>query len=1445
MAVDQTVLFTILPRGVTVPGDEMPVSVLVSPRLRGADRLGAFPDWLIWTRRLKDNGLTLTVRCGGAEREAAIATGVLEPDLWEALFDEETFVRSHTAETYEDHGILSFSVRETLSAVKQAWQEAGVTLALPEDPDDPKQREGSLNRRRLRDITDGFDIHWDGNLAPRWRIVNRARNRSTDPAAFVAAEPVLDGEGLIVGARDPNRVRAAARDFSVFHHMPTPDRNEHPLPKDPGKDLDFHQVVSALGSYPDLLRRLGLVFDITLPRAFVAETPLNKPGTLSVSETSFGWQTPADTPERPTAYLHTLLGQARLFAAAPRSITDPSAPTSVLGLLALDAKRFGVAQVDVDGAMHKAIMLADSIHDAEGNLVPGQGPELAPHPEVFDPGATLPALRSGGFSLYADRRGAALFDSLSRSRANNAAVHGGPAAPPFTAEDLVRGYRVDVWDAATGHWRSLHRRKGDYTLDAIAFHTDDEEGFVQMAATQPAPGAEPADKDLYLHECFARWAGWSLSAPSPGRALSRYADPDKAIPQDGDPDYETDEPAPAFPMKVRYRAVPGTLPSLRFGRRYRFRARAVDLAGNSLALDDPFAETLARAWALPQDPEGFAYLRYEPVPAPLFAIRDPRAVTDPGSALDRIVIRTWNDAPEKDADPAKTDAADRHLLPPRTSVEMGERHGIFDKGGKLDGAPAVWKIIGDRDKGELPDQEIEVAGKTDHYPVVPEEIVDPLPYLPDPFSRGVAIRDLPGAPAPSVGRVPDGGSAGSPVDYMPLDDANPRPGSATLIPFGEPAKWQKRTGIRLALREPAAEAADPRPVWHPDERLLTVFLPKGSMCVVPVSSFLELEDLKQMGVWQWIREYAERLAVASPAPDPLRPGEDVDRVAHVLQRVVEGGHWMLTPPHLLTLVHAVQQPLGVPTFAALAVDHEEPGYGPLLEAAPITGRPDPVEMAGLTAARALGAMDAYLLGALKVHAESTQKVSLKAEWLDPVDDPAQPAPATEHHAAPVDEIPLSGTREGYLLADPATGRAGGYYDPEHSQIAFVRAGDFTGPAAAPAMSFYQTAAPRHQIGDGKRHRIAYTAVAASRFQEYFPRDGGLDFTRTSEPVTVDVPASARPLAPDAAFAVPTFGWQRQTETNIHRSVRFGGGLRIYLRRPWFSSGEGELLGVALWNNAYGTLDDTQRVRFKPYITQWGMDPLWDSGALGGWPSTWHFPNAAATDHAVTLEEGVSGPDGAPGRVDVAGFPVAFDPARGLWYADVTLNVPAENYMPFVRLALVRYQPHALADAKISRVSLGDFAQITPTRAALVTTDPHHARTVRVVVSGVAPRGPRATVSAAPPPADANPRATQVRVHVEERDPAIASDLGWNPAPAGTATVQAQFDAPSPADGDIALWAGVVTFAAIPEPGKYRLVIEEREFISAHYTESEDGAAVAPSRLVYAEIVPLNADLVQE
>ena len=139
--------------------------------------------------------------------------------------------------------------------------------------------------------------------------------------------------------------------------------------------------------------------------------------------------------------------------------------------------------------------------------------------------------------------------------------------------------------------------------------------------------------------------------PLPGKAPEPHGDPDKAMPPDGRtiPIIDPDEPdGHAVQDGAAIQSIPRFTAAFALWRAYRIRARVVDLAGNSLALDEPSRRALSLLMALPRDPEGFAYLRYEPVISPLVIMRDQRALTRPGSAIDRLVMRTFNTDPSLD-----------------------------------------------------------------------------------------------------------------------------------------------------------------------------------------------------------------------------------------------------------------------------------------------------------------------------------------------------------------------------------------------------------------------------------------------------------------------------------------------------------------------------------------------------------------------------------------------------------------------------------------------------------------------------------------------------------------------------------------------------------------------------------------------------------------------------
>src|SRR5205807_1104096 len=139
--------------------------------------------------------------------------------------------------------------------------------------------------------------------------------------------------------------------------------------------------------------------------------------------------------------------------------------------------------------------------------------------------------------------------------------------------DVTRGFRIDVWTSLSGHWHSLCLRDGTYRFHKDSFQrTLSDEGFVTVATSQSADGTST---DLRLPESLFRWAGWSLSAPRPGKTIGADS---TAQPQEN--------PATtAIPLQTFFTAKKASLPRLRFGALYQFRARAVDLAGNSFAAD--------------------------------------------------------------------------------------------------------------------------------------------------------------------------------------------------------------------------------------------------------------------------------------------------------------------------------------------------------------------------------------------------------------------------------------------------------------------------------------------------------------------------------------------------------------------------------------------------------------------------------------------------------------------------------------------------------------------------------------------------------------------------------------------------------------------------------------------------------------------------------------------
>lgn len=1288
----QTIIWTALPHssdGPVAEGTVLQLSVHVSPRLWSDDPsvtllpLSQYPDFLDWPAAL--GAATFTVEFQGGPSVAAVPVNVsLRSDLWQGLFKNGTDVRPYVFQDYRAVPVQSFSALALHEAIKGIYQRAAIDPAYGAGRDLPAN-EVLITAADIRDIaraarpeepfvptdTDRGPVQLDapGQEEPGedgkpdgcWGCMGcllwplrLLRQLLAWLGLLPTSASVSQNNSPAAAPQNAPADAAVASQPVVYYTPPPPSANiifnqlnnylqpynlqSAPLPDDQAMEnkFDFHEMIANLGDYPLLLRHFGLVVDLqlTLPATL---PPLNStvrvvPSlTLQMATTHYSPRT------------HYELDDGR-FQAQPR----PTSPEIANGLLRLhDSSQFAVTQVDLVGSAVK-------LQNTATNLVALH--DLGTRPANSPDETGLPALQTAGIAIIRPEKSQELkakFDkayalnaalvAIDQSPVNTANVPGPPPTPTdeLYAEDLVRGYRIDVFDDQSNQWHSLCQRLGIYHFAEVPGGPEtltdlEDEGFVQMGATEPIPGT--ATRALRVHESLFSWDGWSLCAPRPGLTIL--------------PDHTTGEAentaVTAFKMETSFRAKPGTLPRLRYGYQYQLRARVVDLAGNSVFIpDDPaFSQDVAEKTPLVR------YRRFEPVsPPPLMLRSEPVE----GESLERLVVRSQVTDPPGSI---QAQATERHLVPPKTAQRIAELHGHFDGTPAMPGDQAAYDLAS-REAGSMTHRLDLTTGDLELLPGV-QEVATPaqtiwlqtnaqfeLAYLPDPFARGVLLLGLPGMAAPD-------------------EIIDPAIQIVNKIPFS--VDWPNPQAVRLRLTGLEAGAVPAQPQWDATNRVLAVQLPQGETAEVRISSYFDAADLDNTGIWEWIE-------AANPGDLPaLRDQYEAGRT------------WLHLPFRTLVLVHAVQQPLAIPEIDTL----DNP------------------------AAKTLGDTAVSLHGSVTIDAKSTGKVDLWAKWDDPVDDLGQPIFHSQSQEMHVAEV----------IA----------HDPANDSLAI--------------------AAIRHSLGDTKYHHVTYWPVATTRFREYFPAAVTANPENLIRPLpaesplftTIHIPNSSRPAAPAPLYLLPTFRWDEQEVANIVTKERRGNGLRVYLERPWFSSGANERLGVVI-RPPHVDFDSEAGQALRPYTSKWGMDPLWQAAATE--PLTLASLTGDSRRETGTnlilaeLEETAL-------RVHVAGYEPGYDTDRQLWYANIEME-PGQAYFPFVRLALARFHPISVAGAELSPVVLADFMQVVPHRRVIYDLNgvPFHALTMRV-------EGPSARSGQLP---------TTMLVHLEERDDRVADErdpLGWRP-----------------------------------------------------------------------------------
>jgi hypothetical protein len=1320
----QRLIWTALPNGFSADGLRLRLSVHVSPRLATDEALvlSTFPDFVNWPA----TAISFKVHVGPQALDATVVSPARRTDLWQALFPTNTPVRSYVFPSYSGRRVKSYPAANVRAYLRDFYLWAlqnhpadfpSLTdlVGRPDLPGGPPPLPGRLDAIRfgLRPGPGGTTI-------------------DTEQAVEDQIEAALTAQkALPAGLPSPSTDLVQVKRF----HRRDPVTSAPPPPVVP--DVDFHQMVSLLGDHPQLQRLLGLVFDLEVPwPSGVPQSPL--------------WVKPTWVPD---FFTHPVAGRTNVnvmpltvTTAAFRAASRPTDSDQTGGFLRMeDPTKFSVVELDIDTPslqlLDQARSLDRIVYGIDGH---GRGSPRTP----FTPDtSSAPALRTGGLTIARTGRAASVVSSATLADANNAKV---AATPPLSmnlyAEDLTRGWRLDAWDSARNRWFQLCARTsgptGGYRIGTVPIVVPvpaGDEGWVQLGLSS---GQIASSTDLSAPEPTSRWQGWSLVAPRPGKSLG--TEPTAPLkPQTANP------AATFFKLETSYAAAPGTLPMLRFGRRYRFRARAVDLAGNSVAFD--LAATLA---SFTHATPAVTYGRFEPVPTPTLLMRSPVTESESGET---IVIRSNYDVLD-----SAVVGSERHVVPPMMSQLMAEEHGRWDNLAGTAPDPTKYAAIAARDNKPL--TSLTTDPNNGGQPYFDTDTLA-IPYLPDLLARGVALTGLPGGP----------------------------PSGPLKVAHYDGVVWPGAKSFRIKAIGGVAGIGPGDLPSTGNGRQLTVRLPKATVASVRMAAYVDAAFLNSLGLWNW----AAKAGLATSALQTL---------------TTNGGNWLITPYRTITFVHAVRQPLTPPQFGPLS--------------------------AGRTV---LGQTTADLTGSIAVNRASSGKLDLAASWSEPLDDPKLGPPTTRQVDSrsgeiqldpndPVgDSVPLGATGVTFAhefgdtrhrLVDfraVATSRFVEYFR-QHATLVLTGVAPTTVDAlglvsgtdevrSADGTTRYDrhvdytvdlvagtlTRVASGAIPSGATVKVVYVSnpVVRSSLEQIVP-----PATATGYPVSV--PSSAPPLALDLRRVVPSVSWSRgTTATGAQQTQRVGGGLRVFVGRPWFSSGEGELLGVMVPNFAL-----SPSVPVPSELTARGEDPLFADIS-----SPPHSAALTAADFplAQTIDGSVAG-----GLFTVVGHPVVFDAERDLWYADIAVR-EANLYAPFVRLGLVRYQPDAIPGAEVSAVVTADPIQLVPTRTTTWKAVYLHPRQFNLTVSGPGP----ISIQAQP-----------IEVTCEQRDSSLADEVGWKAV--GTPTLLTT----TTWNGGITTWSGVVTLPTAAT-GTLRLVVREYELYPV-----DPGAGTTGRRTVYLDTLPL-------
>jgi hypothetical protein len=928
------VILTALPHGI-VPNQRGPhggpllqLSVLVAPRLAAGTKTLASTPFAAWPTTL--SRMTFSVSAGSSGQLLLPAT--LTPALnaqaltsmltvWSKIFGTAA-ADAYASKKYESSATSSFSASTIAETITQIY-----TRDIYDPATTGNVGVGPTGRMRVTK---------NSALAAHLASLALAVDGADDLASSLrtpqpsGSDPKPNLSGDLKGVQGVSDKDAELQRAAVFFDYKQCRTGKSNPKKGATPSAGFHQIVGQLADHPQVLRQLGLIFDLQ----FEGDTSWPDNFDVQVVPTLGAGVTGLDVRGPWTkCYFSATEFRAYSLSADPKiDSTDSTGDQPTLltadGLLPTDPAHFRLDNVDVDHAAIQFVSSVASMADEIGRSDDNVGVELA-----------LPALRTAGFALHHNDRERHVGEKFVANYTYNRRFATNESVVKLYAEDLVRGYRVDVSSqpkgAKTGgDWKSLCKRTTTFGIDGVT--ADGDEGYVKAAAMSTDDSG--ATVPLYtLHESLFHWYGWSLVGSKPGKAV-HAADVNGQL-TTTPADNQSSGALLNTPLSISVTPVTGW-PKLRFGSSYALRVRAVDLVGSDMGQNlptTPAADVLRTP-----------YTRYEPVVSPTLVLR--RAVTE-GESVEHMVIRsdpygpapidaaTWaaaNTVPKMGMNPYFA-TCERHVAPPKVAFALAEYHGMFDA--LFTNPQRAWAVAS-KESGtfldaSVVDSSVSPLGANYTQParvvVMPPgtapPAVDPkrgdglptghyvtydtpeimIPYLPDPMARALAINGL---GADVVTRTFAPRAAGK---------AWPELGVFRLVLQSSSSGQVETSGLDSGNRVPAGTAP------------LVVGLPAGTMLSLTYGS-----------------------TVADPQVMALNPGANGSLDA----AIAKGKYPTISPTRKLMLVHAVQHPqvlrLGKTNFTV--------------------------------AQRGPGETAATITGTLPVDGQTTSHLDFVAAWDEYVDD---------------------------------------------------------------------------------------------------------------------------------------------------------------------------------------------------------------------------------------------------------------------------------------------------------------------------------------------------------------------------------------------------------------------------------------------------------------------------